>query len=143
MLVNAKAVAPHPQITMVLGVMSSYGPLVPTPQEPGVYMCGHWSPERFLAVRDTWDIGRDYDTYGVCDTPEQCIERLKLREIDKKVCVVFVRLLREDQPPEGGWRWHKWGPYIGDQKPEHEYLYDEKHIERVYTFHVYDVIEEA
>lgn len=46
-----------------------------------------------------------------------------------------------DQPSEGGWRWHKWGPYVGDKHPEHEYLHDEgPEITQATCFHVYRVL---
>lgn len=37
----------------------------------------------------------------------------------------------------GGWRWEKWGPYIGTQRSVADYLHDEPDIDYVYTFHVY------
>jgi hypothetical protein len=39
----------------------------------------------------------------------------------------------------GGWRWHKWGPYIGTQEPKCEYIHDEPEIEEVFTYHVYEL----
>mgnify|MGYP000101825354 CR=1 FL=1 len=53
------------------------------------------------------------------------------------VFVSFVRIRRDEQSSSGGWRWHKWGKYIGKQKPQCEYIYDEPEIEEVYTFSVY------
>lgn len=47
--------------------------------------------------------------------------------------VFFTPMVRAEQSPEGGWRWHKWGEYIGDHTPTAEYLYDEPEIERVYV----------
>lgn len=52
----------------------------------------------------------------------------------------FVKMERCEQYPEGGWRWHKWGPYIGVQNPQCEYLYDEKNIDVVYTYHIYEIV---
>lgn len=78
--------------------------------------------------------------YGVCDSPEQVTDRWPRIIVDRRPFVIaFTPFLRADQPEQGGWRWHKWGEYIGTQEPTHEYLYDEPHIDKVYTFHIYEV----
>ena len=61
-----------------------------------------------------------------------------LTEPDRYYCVSFTRLNRKDESPKDGWRWHKWGPYIGTQKPQHEYLYDDTHIDTVWVHHVHE-----
>lgn len=76
--------------------------------------------------------------YGVCDNWEQITARWPHLVADPEAYFIsMVEIRREHQSPDGGWRWHKWGEYIGTQKPEHEYLYDEKHIDVVYTYHIY------
>jgi len=79
--------------------------------------------------------------YGVCDSPEQFYRKYGKQLVNdvRQYCVCFCEIRREDQSEWGGWRYHKWGPYIGTQKPQHEYLYDDKHIEKVYTWHIYQV----
>lgn len=37
----------------------------------------------------------------------------------------------------GGWRWHKWGPYLGKHTPKCEYLDEEKNIDYVLLWHLY------
>ena len=37
----------------------------------------------------------------------------------------------------GGWRWHKWGPYLGKHTPKCEYLNEEKNIDYVLLWHLY------
>lgn len=32
-----------------------------------------------------------------------------------------------------------WGAYIGNQNPQHEYIYDDKHIDKVYCYHIYEI----
>lgn len=59
---------------------------------------------------------------------------------ERRFVVAFTRVRREDQPADGGWRWHKWGQYIGKHEPRCEYLYDEDGIDEVYCFHVYERI---
>lgn len=78
--------------------------------------------------------------YGVCDRWEQIVERWpEIVESPRQFVISITEMRREDQSPEGGWRWHKWGEYIGDQMPAHEYLYDDTHIDSVFTFHIMEV----
>jgi hypothetical protein len=78
--------------------------------------------------------------YGVCDRWEQIVERWpELVDSERRLVISMTEMRREHQSPEGGWRWHKWGEYIGTQEPTHEYLYDEKHIDSVFTFHIMEV----
>ena len=37
----------------------------------------------------------------------------------------------------GGWRWYKWGPYLGKHTPKCEYLDEEKNIDYVLLWHLY------
>ena len=91
----------------------------------------------------------DIPEYGVCDSPDQLLALFgEVLEADPRP--LFIRLSRiakEDQPEEGGWRWHKWGPYVGDKEPECEYLYDEgPDITEVWAYHIHvwrDPSEEA
>lgn len=109
----------------------------------GLYEIGHWSFEMYLSGK--WDQYPDlgqFGAYGVCDSPKQFLEvlGLTLQDPNRLFVVSFVRLSRETQPPEGGWRWHKWGEYIGKQDPQCEYLHDEPVITEVYTYHVYEKV---
>ncbi|AFU87394.1 hypothetical protein CcrMagneto_gp224 [Caulobacter virus Magneto] len=81
------------------------------------------------------------ESYGVCDSSEQllaCIPDL-IDDPDTPYFISMVEVRREHQPASGGWRYHKWGPYIGEHQNRSEYLYDDTHIEAVYTFHIYTV----
>ena len=48
---------------------------------------------------------------------------------------------RKNQSSDGGWRWHKWGQYIGKYEPKCEYLYDEESIDYVYCFTILEIEE--
>lgn len=77
------------------------------------------------------------EDYGVCDSPEQVIRTWPQIATDERPFIIlFNRVDRADQPAEGGWRWHKWGRYIGTHEPKHEYLYDEDDIDYVLLFSV-------
>lgn len=121
----------------------------------GQYVIGHWNPELivktpFLTWRDEDEIepfqfkdrdGNWFSEYGVCDTPEQLLEKIDLESPKEKFVVFYVQIRRKEQPMDGGWRFHKWGPYIGNHEIEHEYLYDQKDINVVYTYHIYQIKE--
>lgn len=77
--------------------------------------------------------------YGVCDSVEQFIELFheKLESDKQNEYVVGLTCVRKDeQSPEGGWRWHKWGEYFGKHKSKCEYLYDEVGIDEVWCFSI-------
>ena len=79
--------------------------------------------------------------YGVADNVDQIIDFYKVNSTDLNICINITPIHKSSQPETGGWRWHKWGSYIGTQKSSHEYLYDEKKVELVYVFHVYEFKE--
>lgn len=146
MLVDVNFRKPAPHMGLILGVIGGGGPLIPERLDEGMYLCGHWSIDQLgVPIRERWREDKpeylDFDDHGVCDTPQQAVDKLRLKDRPERFFVSFVRLRRADQPREGGWRWHKWGPYIGEREPQCEYLHDEPEIEEVYTFHVYELRE--
>jgi hypothetical protein len=81
------------------------------------------------------------NAYGVIDSPDQFQEYFAgiLKADERDFFVTFTEIRKDEEPQEGGWRWHKWGPYFGTQKPQCEYIYDEPEIESVYLFHIYEL----
>lgn len=76
-------------------------------------------------------------TYGVADNIEQICKHYKFLENHPDNFTIFFSEIHKSHQPEcGGWRWHKWGPYLGTQKPTMEYLYDEKEIDKVIIFSI-------
>ena len=69
------------------------------------------------------------NTYGVADNIEQIKEFYKKQIKDKKnkyvIAVTPVFQEKENKGKGGGWRWHKWGRYIGKLNQQCEYLDDE------------------
>lgn len=82
-----------------------------------------------------------WTAYGVCDNYKQVLEYHKelLNNPDKYYVIGLSTVNRKDQPDDGGWRWSGWGPYIGTQDPQHEYIYNDKHIDTVYCYHIYEI----
>lgn len=105
------------------------------------YANGDTAEARLAALRECWDKGFPTESYGVCDEPQQVLDAYPMLESDQEhqYIVSFTLIRREDQPSSGGWRWHKWGKYLGTQKPRFEYLYNETDIDQVYTFHILEV----
>lgn len=81
--------------------------------------------------------------YMVCDSVEQAVEYWKgaIENPDHKYVIALMPVRKSDEPDTDGWRWHKWGEYIGTQKPQCEYLFDEPEIDMVYCAHIYNVEE--
>lgn len=81
-----------------------------------------------------------FNAYGVCDNYQQILDQCKelVDSPTRQFVITLAEMCKEDQEPDGGWRWHKWGPYIGTQEPTTEYLFDEPIIERVFCFHIYE-----
>lgn len=83
-----------------------------------------------------------FNCYGVCDNYQQIFEKCpEIKESTDRYFLVSVMPVRkEEQSPDGGWRWHKWGPYIGDGEPTMEYLYDEPDFDVVYCYHLFEFV---
>lgn len=86
--------------------------------------------------------------YGVADNIEQIKEYLKkyIDDPDEKYIIAVTPVFqhKENEGKEGGWRWHKWGPYIGKLNPQCEYLDDEDFgddFKYILCFQLYKVIE--
>jgi hypothetical protein len=111
------------------------------------YMAGHRAHKRKMdklysqkyqrgPYRDFMSLG----AYGLCDQPEQLFEMYPhLEDDDVPRFTTFYKISREHQSPQGGFRYHKSGTYIGRQRPRHEYLYDDTHIDFICGFHIYRV----
>lgn len=101
--------------------------------------------ERGRMIRE----GRNFENYepclgsfGVCDTPEQLLSMYDFDADPRRFFITFTEMRKDEQSDWGGWRWHKWGEYLGTQDPQCEYLYDEPVIESVYVFHIYELLDE-
>lgn len=120
----------------------------------GVYMCSQlehyidYLNEKITDNDNFYFVNKYHRScYGVADNASQVIEHFKAMEsemgIDFGKCVICLRPIRKNQQPsDGGWRWHKWGEYIGVKKPQCEYIYDEDDsIKFVWCFHLYSITE--
>ena len=116
--------------------------------EMGIFIIGSFNFDNLISNRiekyyEFEDEGRYLGAYGVCDNIEQVKEKYSkwINDPDLKFFISFAEVKKSDQPSEGGWRWHKWGNYIGIKEPQGEYLYDEDDdIQKVYCYHIYQLI---
>lgn len=109
---------------------------------PGIYQINSFGGTYILSDFErypTLDIG----PYGVCDSYEQILEQCPelVDSTDREFVITLTPVVKADQPAEGGWRWHKWGDYIGNLDPQYEYIYDEPFIEKVYCYHIYELVK--
>lgn len=108
----------------------------------GLYKRGSYGSHPFFDYK-TWpenlsDTGF-FSEYGVCDTIQQVLDQCpKLQDSKREFIVMFTPVLKANQSDWGGWRWHKWGPYIGTKEPQCEYLYDEPEIDGIFCYHIYE-----
>jgi len=77
------------------------------------------------------------DNYGVCDNYQQVLDRYpELNDVNRKFVLSLCKISKKEN---SGWRWHKWGKYIGVQNSQCEYIDDESEIEEVYVYHIYEM----
>ncbi|MDX5853404.1 hypothetical protein [Bacillus cereus group sp. BfR-BA-01363] len=101
-------------------------------------ICGVQVIDEYEPIVDTDE--RYISRNGVCDNPQQILEYIPELETSKeKYVVALTRVRKVDQSPYGGWRWCKWGKYIGTQKATAEYLYDEEYIDEIYCYKIFKV----
>lgn len=126
----------------------------------GIYQCNYdfnFTHEEFLEFEGLANIPFDqqYEVfkpnyhkvqYGVADSIEQIKEYYKeeIEDPNRKyfISVTPVFQNKENKNKSGGWRWHKWGRYIGELNPKCEYLDDEdfgEDFKYVISFHLCEV----
>lgn len=116
--------------------------------QKGCYQIGHFSSDIALYGHNgdwnRYDFGNEVPVSGVCDSPEQFLKlhERNLEGCKERVAVFFTHVKKDpsNRGRGGGWRWHKWGEYIGEWQPECEYLDDEDGFENgIYVFRVHDI----
>ena len=87
-----------------------------------------------------YDTGDVWYSYGLCDNATQVVEyynKLKAEGHMKGNHVILLSFMGRNS----GWRWHKWGSYIGNFEPRCEYFEDEdESIHFVYAFDIVKVV---
>ena len=107
--------------------------------QKGVYLCSHHNFH--YEVQEELNDSEYIDwlaPYGIVDNLEQSLDRFYLDD-ERHFVIVLTKIEKAKLPKSGGWRWHKWGTYYGNQRPQREYIADEREITEVYTFEIYRV----
>ena len=91
-----------------------------------------------LVIKGDWEFA-----HGVSDNLGQILDfhYKELKESCKRKFIVCATpIIKAEQPKSGGWRWHKWGEYIGYKEPQHEYLVDEdESFNKLYVYSIYEL----
>lgn len=75
--------------------------------------------------------------YGVADNIEQILAKYPELVTSDRLYFVNLTVVTKTNCPD--WRWHKWGEYIGTQKPTMEHIGDEPNIKEVTVFHIHEL----
>lgn len=154
---------PDTEAARLVRLRAGLGEVTPHPPDSGIYAgadlgyylrsCGalldEYPEPLQYSVRETAGRWTDVvNAYGVADTVEQALAYLApITDQADRVFVLQVHKIHREQCGPGSWRWHKWGPYIGDRTPEFKYLHDEtaeqrsdgKSIDMVLLFHLFEL----
>lgn len=102
-----------------------------TTYEPGVYEFRDFQSYNFVGRPKQYyyesDDGFEWSISGVCDNYNQVKEVYDelLSNETKKYIIVLYKFQQKFEPVRWGWRWKKFGNYIGKHNIQHKYLYDE------------------
>lgn len=102
------------------------------------YFINDWCRQRVAYGKQ--DYSRNAWDFGVADNVEQIIDYYNNGDFKGNHVIFFYTVYRNTSAPCCGWRWHKWGEYIGEKKPTTEYLNDEPEIDKVIIFSIYKVM---
>lgn len=113
--------------------------------QDGVYYCGLNSNHAFsqlidqdrLCFPEDGDLWQFRPTYGVADTADQVLDHVQPGKIDNPCVITLTPVFRHHQPERDGWRWCRWGEYIGTRVSQADYLYDEPEIDMVLLWHLW------
>lgn len=83
------------------------------------------------------------NSYGIIDKPTDILDMWNFTDDPRYFMITVTEIKRENQPASGGWRYHKWGPYYGNQNPQNEYLFDDTHIDSVWVYHIYQIKDDG
>lgn len=81
------------------------------------------------------------ENFGVADNIEQILEHYpELLKSEDNFIVIFSDVYRKYQPESYGFRYEKFGEYIGTQNIQHEFIYDDKHIDKVIIYEIFKIL---
>lgn len=110
----------------------------------GIYQINHFNGEYLFDVKEKYPNFPEWrGSYGVCDSAENLLEVRgeDLNDPNRKFIIVLTEVGCDPSNGGngGGWRWHKWGEYIGAHDIQCEYLDDEEGIDSVFCYRILEV----
>lgn len=105
------------------------------------HMYQSFSPKSWEDVKSgKFDLATSRENFGVCDNYKQILKRYpELKHSDRNFIVSLTPIKKSDEPSNYGWRWEKWGKYIGHQKVVATYLANEPFIDEIYVYHIFEI----
>lgn len=96
--------------------------------------------DKMPSLKEKMKYIEEWSGYGVADSVEQIKEAFPQFWWSERTFILILDIVKKgNQPSRGGWRWEKWGPYIGVQESRADYLYDEPDIDEILTFSFIEV----
>lgn len=88
-----------------------------------------------------YQYGNDFNN-DLFDQGENLVEYMNSLNEKVKFVLLLTPIVNEhDSSHYGGWRWHKWGEYIGKHTIQYEYLDHEEGIDFIFVWELIPVIE--
>lgn len=94
---------------------------------------------------DKYQYGHEYNGVGDFFQGKQLVQFMQAMEEENReygFVLLLTPIVNEHNHTWGGWRWHKWGEYIGHHKIEHEYLNDEEGVDFVFVWKLIPVVKD-
>lgn len=89
--------------------------------------------------------GLDYEGIGDFFQGKQLVQFMQAMEEENReygFVLLLTPIINEHNHKWGGWRWHKWGEYIGHHQIEYEYLNDEDGVDFVFVWKLVAVVKD-
>lgn len=100
----------------------------------GFYTCEDFNDYCFIDHLTDYNCQDSFYIYGIADNASQILEAYP--DIPDDHIVLMVPIFSKKDEPFSGWRWHKWGRYLGVQERSCEYLNDEPNTDMIYCFSI-------
>lgn len=82
--------------------------------DEGVVLRPDFGSSVFLPDYEHYPENLSIGEYGVCDNYMQILDQCpELQDPNRIFLITLTPIKKEKQSPKYGWRWHKWGEYIG------------------------------
>ena len=94
---------------------------------------------------DSYQYGHEYNGVGDFFQGKQLVQFMQAMEEENReygFVLLLTPIVNEHNHAWGGWRWHKWGEYIGYHQIEHEYLNDEEGVDFVFVWKLIPVVKD-